>query len=149
MSKGPYCLRLFDLLHRLNRSLHLHARRYSLSQEVSYLEFQVIFFLRSGKPVEMKKIKKELSVSGAFATTIADQLVKHKLVERHRSDKDRRKVTIVLTDKGKHCLAKSEAHRKRLFEVLVGCFKEEDKRIMERGVSILVDALESLKNFNV
>lgn len=142
-------LRLFGLLQRLMRILHTHARHYSLSQKVSLLEFQVLFILRSGKPVEMGKIKKVLSISGAFATTLADRLVNHKLVDRQRNAKDRRKVTIALTEKGRNYLAKFEAHRKQFLKAIVNGLKEEDKRMMERGVSILVDSLESLKDFNV
>jgi len=97
----------------------------------------------------MNEIKKDLSATGAFATSLADRLVKHRLVERQRNDIDRRKVTIALTDKGKYYLAKFEAYRKRFFKALVGELKKEDKRIMERGVSILVDSLESMKRFNV
>lgn len=149
MSEGSYYLRLSGLLQRFMRSLHVHAQHYSLSQKVSYSEFRVLFFLRSGQPVEMNKIRKNLSVTGAFATSLADQLVKHKLVVRQRNDRDRRKVTIVLTDKGKLYLAKLEAHRKQFFRVLVDGLKEEDKRMMERGISILVDSLESMKDFNV
>jgi len=145
VSEIPYYLRLSGLLQRLMRIFHAHAQRYSSRQGVSLSEYRVLFLLRSGMPVEMNKIKKDLSVTGAFATNIADQLVKHKLVIRLRNDKDRRKVTITLTDKGKHYLVKLEAYRRKFFKVLVEALKEEDKRIMERGISILVDSFESMK----
>lgn len=145
MFERSYYLRFSGLLQRLMRSLHAYARRYSLSQKVSSSEFRVLFLLRSGKAVEMNKIKKDLSVTGAFATNIVDRLVRHKLVVRQRNNKDRRKVTITLTDKGKHCLAKLEAHRKQFFRALVDGLKEDDKRIMESGISILVTSLESIK----
>jgi len=144
-----YYLRLSGLLQRLMRSLHARAQHYSLSQRVSFSEFHVLSLLRSGKPVEMNRIRKDLSISGAFATNLADQLVKHKLLARQRDDKDRRKVTVALTDKGKHYLAKFEAHRKQFFRVLVGGLREEDKRMIESGISMLIDSLESMENFDV
>ena len=147
MSERPYYLRLSELLQRLMRSLHVYSQRYSLSQKVSFSEFRALFLLRSGKPIEMNKIRKSLSVSGAFATSLADQLVKHKLVERQRDGKDRRKVSLALTDKGKHYLAKFETHRKQFFRALIDGLKEEDKRIMEKGMSMLVDSLESMEKF--
>ena len=149
MSDRLYYLRLSGLLQRLMRSLHVQAYRPSLRQGVSLSGCRLLFLLRSGEPVEMNKIRKNLSVTGAFTTSLADQLVKHKLVVRQRNDRDRRKVTVVLTDKGKLYLAKLEAHRKQFFRVLVDGLKEEDKRTMERGISILVESLESMKNFNV
>jgi DNA-binding MarR family transcriptional regulator len=66
------------------RSLRVRAQRYSLTQKVSPSEFRALFLLGSGQPVEMNKTRKSLSVSGAFATSLADQLVKHKLVKRQR-----------------------------------------------------------------
>ena len=144
MFERPYYLKLSELLRRLMRSLHVHTKRYFLSQKISFLEFQILIFLSSGKPSEMNKIKKELYVSGAFATNLVDRLVERKLVVRHRTEKDRRKVTVALTDKGRYYLAKLEKHRKRFLETLVNGLKEKDKKIMERGISILVDSLESM-----
>jgi len=148
VSEWSYYLRLSVLFQRLMRSLHVHAKRYLLSQKVSSLEFQILFFLRSGKQFEMNKIKKELSVSGAFATNLVDRLVEHKLVDRRRDGKDRRKVIIALTDKGRHSLEKLETHRKQFFRTLVDGLKERDKRMIERGILILVDSLESMEDFN-
>ena len=145
MSEASYHLRLSGLLRRLMRVFHAQAYRYYLRQGVSLSEYRVLFLLRSGMPVEMNKITKNLSVAGAFATNIADQLVRHKLVVRQRNDKDRRKVTITLTDKGKHCLVKLETYKKQFFKALIDDLKEDDKRIMESGISMLVASLESMK----
>jgi DNA-binding MarR family transcriptional regulator len=148
ISKDKNDLRFQDLLPRLMRSLHAGARSHALRLQLSLSELQTLFLLSNGKPVEMNKIKNKLLISGAFATDIADRLVRRKLVLRQRDDKDRRKVTIMLTDKGKHYLAKLEVKRQRFFKALVNGLKEEDKRIMERGVSMFVDSLESMKDFN-
>jgi len=87
-----------------------------------------LFILRSGKPVEMGKIKKDLSITGAFATALADRLVNHKLVDRQRNAKDRRKVTISLTEKGRNYLARLETHRKQLFRTLVDGLRKMIKK---------------------
>ena len=149
MFESPYYLRISVLIQRLMRSFRVHAKRYFLSQKVGFSEFQILFLLRSGEPGEMNKIKKELSISGVFATKLVDRLVEHKLVNRYRSDKDRRRVIVTLTDKGKYWLVKLETHRKKFLEALVNGLKEKDKKIMERGISILVDSLESRENFDV
>lgn len=146
MSKKSYYLRLSCLLQKLVRILHIHSQRYYLTQKVSFSEFRVLFFLRSGKPVDMGKIRKELAITGAFATTLVDRLLKNELVERQRDDKDRRKVIVALSDKGKQYLSKLEAYRKRFFITLIVKLKREEKEIMERGLSILVDSLESLSS---
>ena len=145
MSNSSYYLRLSGLLQRLMQLSRTQAHHYSLSQGLSLSECRVLFLLRSGKPVEMNEVKNSLFVTGAFATSIADRLVRHKLVVRQRDDKDRRKVTMMLTDKGKHCLVRLKAHRKSLLEALLSDLTEKDKEIMEKGLLILVASLESTK----
>ncbi|MFA5402762.1 MAG: MarR family transcriptional regulator [Candidatus Omnitrophota bacterium] len=145
MSEASYYLRLSGLLQRLVRVFHTQAYRYSLHQGISLSECRVLFLLRNGMPVKMNKIKHNLFVTGAFVTNIADQLVRHKLVVRQRSDKDRRKVIITLTDKGKHYLAELAVYRRKFFKAFLDGLNKEDRRIMERGISILVDSLESMK----
>lgn len=145
MSDPVYYSRLTNLLQRLTRVLHAQAYNYSLRQGVSLSEYQLLSFLTRGIPVEMKKVRNNLLVSGAFATNIANRLVKKELVKRHRSDKDRRRVSIALTDKGKHCLVRLETYRGKFFKALVDDLKEEDRRIMESGISMLLSSLESMK----
>ena len=145
MSEAFYYSRLTSLLQRLTRVLHAQAYNYSLRQGVSLSEYQLLSFLTRGIPVEMKKVKNNLFVSGAFATNIANRLVEKELIKRHRSDKDRRRVTLALTGKGGQCLVKLETYRRKFFKALVDDLKEEDKSIMESGISMLVASLESMK----
>lgn len=138
-------LKFQNLLQRLMRNLHVCSNRYALRQKLSISECHALFLLRGGKPVEMNKIKNNLFVSGAFATDIADRLVKNKLVLRERADEDRRKVTLILTDKGRNNLIRLEKYNKRMFESLFRGLEQKDKAIMEKGISILIDSLESGK----
>jgi len=134
-----------ELLRRLIRSLRIHTKRYSMGQKVSPSESQVLFLLRGSDPIEMSRISKELFVTSACATALIDRLVKHGLVERNRNEKDRRKVTVLLTDKGKHYLVRLETYRKKFFKSLIDDLSENDKKTMESGISILVTSLELIK----
>jgi len=145
MSEAPYDMRLSELLQRVMRGFHVQAYHYSLSQRLSLSECRVLFLLCSGLPVEMNKIKQDLFVTGACVTSIADRLVRKKLVIRRRSDTDRRKVSLMLTDKGKGCLVRLEARRKDLLKAIFVDLTEKDKKIIEDGVSILAVSLESVK----
>ncbi len=138
-------LKFSDLLQRLTRNLHIGAYQYALSQKLSLSECQVLFLLQDGKPVNMKTIKEAMAITGTFATNIADRLVKHKLITRQRNPKDRRKVTITLTEEGKQYLIRLEASRKRFWESLFSGLKQEDKAIMEKGITMLITSLESMR----
>ncbi|WP_164908817.1 MarR family winged helix-turn-helix transcriptional regulator [Candidatus Velamenicoccus archaeovorus] len=141
----PYDVRLSELLQRVMRDFRVQAYRYSLSQKLPLSECRVLFLLCSGLPVKMNKIKQDLFVSGACVTSIADRLIRKKLIIRRRSDTDRRKVSLVLTDKGRSCLVRLEARRKGLLKAIFGNLTERDKKTIEDGVSILAVSLESVK----
>ena len=145
MSKVDNYSRFTNLLQRLIRLLHTQIYFYSLRQGISLSEYQVLSFLSSGIPVGMNEVKNNLFVAGAFATNIADRLVKKGLIWRHRNDNDRRKVLIALTNKGKRYLVKLEAYEKKFFKALIGDLRENDKKAMESGISILIASLESIK----
>lgn len=139
-------LRLSGLLQRLMRQLHIYAQHHAERQGLCVSECRVLFLFRNGRPLAMKEIRSRLRITGAFATDIADRLFKHGLVVRYKSDKDRRKVMIALTDKGRCCLKELEKRRERLFASFVASLKEKDKKMIEKGVSLLVSSVEAFRN---
>jgi DNA-binding MarR family transcriptional regulator len=90
----------------------------------------------------MSRIKNNLNITGAFATNIVDKLVKNKLVIRQRSEDDRRKIIIAITDNGRLCLKRLTEHKEKLFNKLFGSLQEKEKKAMEKGILILVNSLE-------
>ncbi len=141
-------LKFRNLLQRLMQVIHAQASRYALRHKLSLSECKVLFLLSSGKQIEMNRIKNDLFITGAYVTAIVDRLIRHELVVRQRDNRDRRKVTITLTDKGRRCLMRLQVDGNGLFKLLFSKLRKKDKVAMERGILMLLYSLESIKDFN-
>lgn len=84
--------------HRIH--LHLAQDNLTLSQ------FAVLEALYHLGPLTQSQLGEKILKSNANLTTVVDTLEKKGLVVRHRSEEDRRKVTVHLTDSGKAMIAK-------------------------------------------
>lgn len=88
-------------LRRITRAITLHSRR--LSSTFGLTGPQLVCLRAIGEKVETSStaLAKEVSLSQGTITGIVDRLVARQLVERKRSDRDRRVVTVTLTPAGK------------------------------------------------
>lgn len=84
--------------HRIH--LHLAQDNLTLSQ------FAVLEALYHLGPLTQSQLGEKILKSNANLTTVVDTLEKKGLVVRHRSEEDRRKVTVHLTDSGQAMIAK-------------------------------------------
>ena len=89
-----------SLTEKLMISFHAAARQRITKEGLSLSQYFVLCFLDKDEKFRMSDVKKMLVSSGAFATNIADRLVKKGLIYRVRNHKDRRIVTVSLTMKG-------------------------------------------------
>lgn len=67
-------------------------------------QFNALLFIAEGRDVTMGAIAKELRVTMGAGTNLIDKLVANSIVSRHRTERDRRIVTVRLTDEGKRRL---------------------------------------------
>lgn len=80
--------------------------------------FWVLGSLACG-PLRMSEVAERVEISSASLTGIVDRLEQRGLVERERSDSDRRVVTVALTDDGREVLDAAHADfSRRLDEML-------------------------------
>ncbi len=143
MSEKAYHRRVSQLVQKLLHVFYLRTHQYSLRGKVTLSEYKVLSFLSTVSSADMSQVKNNLMITGAFATNIADRLVKNKLAIRQREGKDRRKVIIAITDKGKRYLGNFEKQREEAFTKIFSSLRVKEKELMEKGISILVRLLES------
>ena len=68
-------------------------------------QFNALLFVGNRLDVTMGAIAKELRVTMGAGTNLIDKLVTNGIVSRHRTEKDRRIVTVQITEEGKRVLA--------------------------------------------
>ena len=123
------------------RSMHAHGRKVLLKQNLTFPQYYTLFLLSKKDNCCMDFLKNDLKTSGAVATKVVDHLVRKKLVDRGFWSKDRRKVNIVLTDKGEKLLESIEKVRMKFMSKFLGKMNETNKKKAIAGLKILSDVL--------
>lgn len=100
----------------------------SLLGNLSMQELNVLNTIGDHEPCIMSEIAKQVSLSLSSVTLIVDKLVKRKLVNRIRSDEDRRIVRGTLTSEGKKIYQAQLEHMRKVIETLFSTLthKEQD-----------------------
>ncbi|MFX4261499.1 MarR family winged helix-turn-helix transcriptional regulator [Pelotomaculum propionicicum] len=75
-----------------------------LKLSLSVFELLALMMSEKHQPVTMSSLAQGMSVPMSTATGIVDRLVKKGLLERGRSEEDRRVVTVILTESGREVI---------------------------------------------
>ncbi len=108
-------------LEELARELMAHfdvlTREYILPQQAGQLarsEMAVLAFLADDGALAMSEISSRVGLALSSTTGLIDRLVERRLVERARSERDRRTVRVTLTTRGRRALESATADKIRL-----------------------------------
>ncbi|MDK3017078.1 MarR family winged helix-turn-helix transcriptional regulator [Pseudodonghicola flavimaris] len=91
-------------LRRILRATELYGRELAQAAGLTAVQFRVLQVVGEKSPCTATAIAQRMGVSQATVTSLVDKLVRQGMVERQRSEKDRRQTNIVPTDKGRATL---------------------------------------------
>ncbi len=96
-------LKVLRALRQIIRSVDLHSRRLSMQYEITTPQLVTLLTIaEQSAPITIAALSKEVHLSPSTLVGIVDRLEVKQLVSRKRDTKDRRKVFIELTRKGKN-----------------------------------------------
>jgi DNA-binding MarR family transcriptional regulator len=95
---------------------------------LSMQELNILNAIGDHESCTMSDIAKQVSLSLSSVTVIADKLVKAKLVERIRSEEDRRIVRGTLTAEGKKIYHLQIHHLHDVLKKMLGMLSEEERK---------------------
>lgn len=113
---------------------------------LSLVHLNVLMILRSRGPLTMTHLAELLDVSVASATGIIDRMEKKGVIERRRSDQDRRVVEVYVTDGGQQVFSAMEAERRLRLTQLLGSIGDADLAALLTGLRAFREARERLLN---
>jgi DNA-binding MarR family transcriptional regulator len=129
--------RLEELGAILVRGLQLVGSAGPFGSELSFSQYLILQTLLEKDALRMNELALILGVSKANVTGLVDRMVRSRLIERMRSDDDRRVVFVTLTPKGR-----------RTVQRMLNMQRKEWRRIMEtipsRNLAIFMDSLDQL-----
>jgi DNA-binding MarR family transcriptional regulator len=94
--------------------------------ELSYAQSGLLFGLGEGKPLSTRELALAADVSPATATEMLDSLAAAGLVERTRSEQDKRIVLTSLTTRGKRLIEERRARYEPPWRAALSEFSEEE-----------------------
>lgn len=138
--------RLNDILVNLFRDilyLEEEAMKRTGYKDLSMNDWHIIDAIGDGEPKTMSEIAAELSITGGSLSISMNGLYKKGFVERSRSERDRRRVYISLTEKG---MKAYEAHRKfhkDMIDAVINDQTEEEYKALIQSLTKLADFFRS------
>lgn len=88
-------------LRRILRATELYGRTLALTAGLTPVQIRVLQIVLSHGSATPTQISSQMGVSPATISTLLDRLAAKQMIERQRSDRDRRQTNIVLTEKGR------------------------------------------------
>lgn len=114
------------------------------NQEVSFSQFVLLQILRKKGPKKVSELAEEMFVTLSAITGLSDKLVKNEFISRERSEKDRRIVQLVITEKGEQLALKIEQQQKEKMDHIHDGFTEDELKVMKKMYEKLTHNLKNL-----
>ncbi|MFW6215445.1 MAG: MarR family winged helix-turn-helix transcriptional regulator [Alkalispirochaetaceae bacterium] len=99
MSDRDLSVEVLETLRKIIRAIDIHSRKLSKEFGLTGPQLVVIKEIASKGKVSIGEVAKAVSLSQATVTSILDRLEQRDLVRRDRSDEDRRRVLVHVTDR--------------------------------------------------
>jgi DNA-binding MarR family transcriptional regulator len=111
---------------------------------LTFSQYALLTPLSANHAARVSDLAAEAGIAPSTATRILDALERRAIVRRDRSDVDRRRVTVTLTDAGRRALSRQDAwmrgRQRAFFEELPGAERELVADLLLR-LSTLIDEL--------
>lgn len=134
---------LDSVLRRVGMLLNARSKRIMQDVQITFPQFMVLMTLGNAGEAIMTDLVERTHMAPPTATGIVDRLVSQELVERFRSDEDRRVVKVRMTEKGRSVLERVRNKRLELFEADVKVLTEEDRKILIELLERLYDSIKT------
>jgi DNA-binding MarR family transcriptional regulator len=114
-----------------------HARQIGLAG-IEYTTLISIGHLALDGDVNVKTVADHLHMSGAFITTVTSKLQALGLVEKTQDSVDRRRISLLTTEKGKSLLRKLAPYQREINDVEFGSLSKDDFRFLSKVLEDLI-----------
>ncbi len=128
---------LYDFVETLRRLSRMKS--FFASEDLSLEEFMVLDLILESDGCSMKDIVNGLTIAASTATGVVDRLVSRGLVERHHSERDRRKVIIELTRTGRQAHERFRSEALASVEDSVRHLSDDDIRSLIRIMKKVIE----------
>jgi len=116
-----------------------HARQIGLAG-IEYTVLISIGHLALDGDVNVKTVADHLHMSGAFITTVTSKLQGLGLVEKTQASGDRRRISLLITEKGKDLLRSLAPYQREINDVEFASLSKDDFRFLSQILEALINS---------
>lgn len=135
---------ILDLIRKISRIIRCEMIKTSQSYGYTPAQLMILKFVFENQPVTLSEISKEIGLSNSTTSGIIDRLVNQGMLERKRSEQDRRVVYITPTQKAKELRDKIHSYKEQFFQNLTARLSDEDKIQMVTSLQKLYSLLKGI-----
>lgn len=143
---------VFDLLVRvlpvMHKKLHRDVFKTAIEQageDMAPHHLMILKMLRDGGLLNMSEIANEIAISQSQMTHSTDRLIELGMIERQAGTKDRRKVHVKLTTKGREYLEKMDPIMRGRLESKLSSLSDDDLEKLATSLRDVVDIFTELR----
>ena len=117
----------------------------SMFDDLNQKELSILDFVGNNDEVIMRDIAEHLNAPVSTLTTIVDKLVSKKLLDRYRSEEDRRIVKVVLGKAGKEAFDIYHTEKLNMSRSMLSAINEEDQENIMRIFKEIIKNLRKVE----
>ncbi|WP_336788841.1 MarR family winged helix-turn-helix transcriptional regulator [Paenibacillus sp. MMO-177] len=122
---------IFQAHREINQAFFQILSKAASKHNLTALQLLVLRVLHETPEIRMSELAEKLNVGNSTMSGIVDRMVKAGILERERTEADRRAMTIKLTEKGKELWRETNATRMNMMRPLLS-MTEQDHRELSR-----------------
>jgi DNA-binding MarR family transcriptional regulator len=122
---------IFQAYREINQAFFQILSKAASKHNLTALQLLVLRILHETPEIRMSELAEKLNVGNSTMSGIVDRMVKAGILERKRTEADRRAMTMKLTERGKELWAETDATRMNMMRPLLS-MTEHDHRELSR-----------------
>ncbi|MCD7734203.1 MAG: MarR family transcriptional regulator [Clostridiales bacterium] len=126
---------------KASRQVSVRSQGYLGRMNLTYPQTVTLMILDADGPMPISELAKATGSANSTTSGVVDRLERMDLVQRVRSDQDRRKIFVEVTDHFREVRAETSSYATDRFAQSLKGLSEEELDAVLKGLSIFADAL--------
>lgn len=126
---------------KASRQVSVRSQGYLGRMNLTYPQTVTLMILDADGPMPISELAKATGSANSTTSGVVDRLERMDLVQRVRSDQDRRKIFVEVTDHYREVRAETSSYATDRFAQAMKDLSEEEQDAVLKGLNIFADAL--------
>lgn len=107
--------------------------------DITRIQWIALYYIHTNKKISQRELSKLMCVKDSSAGRLIDRMEREGMVERERSEKDRRTIFLSLTEKGEELYKEIIPYGLKFNDDLIEGIDEQDLRIYEKVLNKMIE----------